>query len=66
MASSIKLGLKQQAVNELVQRVLMRAKVQQSRIRISDFDVQRVIESINIQKNGSFDLPAYKETLERK
>ena len=61
-----KLGLKQQAVNELVQRVLIEQGAAKLGIRISDFDVQRVIESNPaFQKNGSFDLPTYKETLER-
>ena len=61
-----KLGLKQQAVNELVQRVLIEQGAANLGIRISDFDVQRVIESNPaFQKNGSFDLPTYKETLER-
>ncbi len=58
------LGIRQQAINQLVQQELIRKGAGQLGLRISDPEVQRTIAAFPaFQNNGSFDLAAYRAVL---
>ncbi len=60
------LGIKQQAVNGLVQQELVRKGAGQLGLVISDQEVQRVIEGLSaFQSGGAFDLNTYRAVLAR-
>ncbi len=60
------LGIKQQAINGLVQRELVRKGADRLGLVISDQEVQRVIEGFSaFQNDGVFDLAIYKAVLVR-
>ena len=58
------MGIRQQAINQLVQRELVRKGAGQLGLMISDQEVQRSIAAIPaFQNNGAFDLAAYRAVL---
>ncbi len=58
------LGIRQQAINQLVQRELVRKGAGQLGLMISDQEVQRAIADVPaFQNNGAFDLAAYQAVL---
>ncbi|MGI6638588.1 MAG: SurA N-terminal domain-containing protein [Desulfobulbus sp.] len=60
------MGIKQQAINQLVQQELVRKGAEQLGLMVSDPEVQRAIEAIPaFRNNGVFDLDAYKVVLEQ-
>lgn len=58
------MGIRQQAINQLVQRELVRKGAAQLGLMVSDPEVQRFIAAIPaFQNNGAFDLAAYQAVL---
>ena len=58
------LGLKEQVLNQLIQRILVRQGAGEIGILISDQEVRETIEKIDsFQSNGVFDVKAYKDIL---
>lgn len=58
------LGIKQQAINQLVQEELLRQGAQEMGIRVSDQEIQNYVKAMpQFQKDGAFDMQRYKALL---